>query len=120
MALGEPRHLVQTGRRGLALCGPLFPKEAHRRGRLRGPRRRLRRGALLGVRTARDFPALSREALIMDGVVPVTPGMNRARVVNIVTPWTVIRDPPVGAPIKVQGVSVRTVTARWTPQRPVA
>ena len=110
-----------TGKKGLALCGPRFPKGAHRRGCfLLDPRRRLRRGALLWDGTARDFPARSREALIMDGVVPVTPDMNRARVANPVTPWTVIRDPPVEAPIKVQGVSVRTATAEWTLRRPAA
>ena len=56
----------------------------------------------------------------MDGVVPVTPDMNRARVANPVTPWTVIRDPREEAPIKVQGVSVRTATAEWTLKRPAA
>ena len=106
---------------GLALSGPHTPRRAHRRGQfLRAPRRRRRRRALLGARTARDFPALSGEALIMNKVVLVTPGMNRTKVVNIVTPWTVIREPPVGAPIKAQGVSVRRATAQWTPKRPAA
>ena len=115
---GGRRLLVPLRMKGLALCGPRIPRRAHRRGSfLRAPRRRRRRRALLVARTVRDFPAPSGEALIMDGVVPVTPGMNRAKVVNV-TPWTVIREPPVGAPVKVQGVSGRMGIARWSPKRP--
>ena len=118
--MGEQRHLGPLRVKGVALCAPRTPRRAHRRGSfLREPRRRLRRRVLLGVRTARDFPALSGEALIMNGVVLMTPGMNRARVVDTVTPRTVIREPPVGAPSKVHGVSVRMALGQWT-TRPVA
>ena len=50
------------------------------------------------------------------GKVHRIPRMNRAKVVNV-TPWTMIRVPPVGAPAKVQGVSVRMGLAQWTPKR---
>ena len=111
---------MPLGMKGLAMCGPRILRRAHRRGCFpRDPRRRRRRRALLGVRTARDFPALSGEALIMNGLAPgmeqVIPGMNRAKVVNV-TPWTVIREPPVGAPVKVHGVSGRMGIARWSPR----
>ena len=53
------------------------------------------------------------------GKVHRIPRMNRAKVVNV-TPWTMIWGPPVGAPVKVQGVSVRMGVAQWTLMRPSA
>ena len=116
---------MPLGMKGLALCGPRIPRRAHRRGCfLRDPRRRRRRRALLEAWIARSVQTQSGEALIMNGVVPrgkvhTIPSMNRAKVVNV-TPWTMIWGPPVGAPVKVQGVSVRMGPARWTPMRPRA
>ena len=118
--MGGQRLLVTLRLGGPADRRPLSLRRSHRRGRSWGPRRRLRRRALLGVRTARDFPALSREALTMHGPATAGPGIDRARVMDPALPRPVIREPPEGAPIKGRGRSVRRATARRTLKRPAA